>query len=116
MFKLECFIDDKQLAKAMHGLDGLVLDLKVLPVKNAVKKNGKLKSTASGSTMEAIAGYIASNNLTETITTKQIHEALKASGFSVGGVTNAIVNAVKAKIIKKGKERGQYVILNRQEA
>ena len=52
MFQLTMLVEDKKLAKAMKSLDGLVYDLKVLPVKNAQVKNGnvKQKHPAAGAT------------------------------------------------------------------
>jgi len=113
VFKVECFIDDKHLAKVMHGLDGLVVDLRVVPVRNAVKKNGKLQSSAASSALEAIMAYARQAKLT-VITAKQIQDAMKSYGFSPQGYSTAIATAKKAKVLKKGKGSGEYVIVTKE--
>lgn len=114
MFKLEGFIEDKNLPKVLHLLDGLILDLRTVPVRNAVKQGGKIKSTAANSTGEAIAAYARAAKL-HVITTMQIKEALGQSGYSVGGSSTAIRNAVESKLLKRGKGRGQYVVVENKQ-
>ena len=53
MFRIEGFVDDKNLATVMRALAGVTLDLKVLPVTNVkVSKNGGLKPKEPGDLWE----------------------------------------------------------------
>ena len=115
MFKVDCFVDDKNVAKLMHSLSGLAVNLQVVPVRNVKKSsNGKLESTAAGTTGEAIVQFASDNKLT-VMTPKLVSEALKIHGFATGGQSSAITNAVKAKLLKKTKKRGQYVVNTAKE-
>lgn len=112
MFYLEGFVEDKHLPKVLHLLDGLVIDLKQRPVRNAVKgKNGSVHSTAAHSTTEAIVKYATERKLS-VISAKQVSEALSVFGFAPAGYSNACSNAIKNKVLKKSKTRGQYVVVN----
>ena len=115
MVRLECFIDGKNVDKVMNLLADLIIDPKWLPVRNAVKdKGGNLKSTAAGSTVEAIIAYAREAKLT-TISVTQIKQALESYGFAPSGYSGTIASAIKAKLLKKGKVRGEYVIVTNKK-
>ena len=65
MFRVSFFVDDKKLADVLHGLMGLAAGQpEVVPVANAVKRNGKIEA-ASGSLEEQFAAYAKKTKLTK---------------------------------------------------
>jgi len=67
MIRIECFVEDKHLAKVIHLLAGQVMNLNVSPVVNATVDKGKV--VAAG---ERQPGYI------------RVFERLKRNGKAAG--------------------------------
>lgn len=66
MFRIECFVDDKNLAKALFAMQGLALQQPLIqPVVNAlVGKNG-VKSATPGSVCEMFYDFCRKSKATE---------------------------------------------------
>jgi hypothetical protein len=106
MFKLECLVDDKKLAGVMHVLNGLVYDLKIVPVMNTQVKNGKVHAVHSGSVVEFVQNYIVKRKLTDFNTT-QIADAVIKAGWSKRNAANYALNSLREQkfvgLVKRGK-------------
>lgn len=115
MIRLEAFIDDKKAGAVLQALNGLVIQMTMLPVRNALVKGKKVvgagqPETGSAAVREAI-GIAARNNQKE-ITTQGILDHAATYGFGKPVAMAGIGTAKKDKLIKQ-KRRGIYII-NRQ--
>lgn len=113
MFRIECFVDDKNLAKALLALQGLALQQPVIqPVINA-EANGKgVQSITSGSLCEVFYDYCRKSKATE-ITPKEIKAWLTKIGRKASTATYAIKCGVETGFLKRlGKgNKVRYTIL-----
>jgi len=110
VFKLEFFVEDKQLPAVLHMINGKVMNLQVMPVVNAVvdkdhrgKPNGKLKQDA-----EHTLGLFCKElkKFGDEITAKNAQEVLSKLGFSPTSYSHFLQQAVKARLIKRAKGEG----------
>lgn len=105
MFKIDCFVEDKNLAKVMHDLSGLVHDLKAVPVVNAVLKNGTVQGQ-SGTLIERFVAEWKSRKLGK-ITAAEARSLAKAVGLSPTSYGHILHNAIKGgHVTKAGKTGG----------
>ena len=114
MLRLEAFIDDNKAAKVLHALDGLVIQLTMVPVKNAVKKGTNVvgagkPTTAPEVVLEAIR--IATDNKHTSFTLKELITLAETYGVNKSSLSYGVNKAVDAKLLKK-KGGGVYQITN----
>lgn len=65
MFRIECFVDDKNLARALIALQGVAIQQPaVQPVINAEVGEDGIKATTSGSLCELFLDHIVKNKIT----------------------------------------------------
>ena len=118
MIRLEAFVDDKKVAAVLHALDGLVVQLTVVPVRNAIAKGGKVAEAGDPTTgpeliRKAMAGAVASNR--NTITRSELMSLGKTYGIKSTTLVSAINAALhRDKILKiqRGGAKGVYLIVN----
>jgi hypothetical protein len=113
MFKIECFVEDKKLAKASWALDGLVLDLKITPVRGAVKDKGSSKVAANPKTREGTLldrvriGVLAwKGDRIDSVNLRNI--CIEAGGYATS--SPAMNNLLMKEKILKRLEKGHYEI------
>lgn len=116
MIRLEAFIDDKKAGAVLQALNGLVIQMTMLPVRNAIAKGKKVvgagqPETASQAVRELI-GVAASKGQKE-ITTQAVMDHTATYGFGKAATMTAIGSLKQQKLLK-GKRRGTYIINNRQ--
>jgi hypothetical protein len=100
VFKVNFFCDDKKLADALRALAGLAAGIpEVLPVVNAVHKNGKVQAQ-SGSMEEQFARYAKANSLTK-FKAADVTGFCKVAGFAPASRSYLIKQLVKSHIVKK---------------
>lgn len=102
MFRVELLCDDRQLAKVLHGLAGLILEdgFKVQPVVNAEYKNGRIKAVTTGTRIDLFAAWLAKSGLAH-MTGTNVKVFLHEHGFKAGTVYQLIYDAKKLGLIKK---------------
>jgi len=102
MFKVDFFVDDKHLARLMHGLNGVARDLHVVPVVNAEPTvNGGVRPRTHGSSIELFMDEVRKRNLTEIRAGKEGKEILNAIGLSPSNFDRVIKQAMKAGYVKR---------------
>lgn len=112
MFKVEFFIDDKNLPAMLHTINGKVMNLSVVPVVNAVpvktrgpgKANGKITQDS-----EHLLGLFCKELkklAKEEIKAADVKEALTKIGKSPTSYSHFLARAVDAGLIKKGERHG----------
>jgi hypothetical protein len=111
MFKIDGFVEDKNVTKVMFALDGLVLDFHCVPVRNAQKKNGKLQSTAANSTLEALTIKAAKLPPKSIVDVPTVQNWLVEGGFAAGSVYGVISEAIDERVLRRTKQRGKYEVL-----
>lgn len=114
MFRLSFFVEDKNLPKVLIAVQGLALNMEApQPVVNATVVKGKVKAVKEG-------GYSLINEVTAILVKYK-----KGTGFNSALLKDIIARAGgqpgsfgyisnqlrKNKIIKLGKPKGQYIIL-----
>lgn len=110
MFRIVCFVDDKNLAPIMHGLAGLAKGLEVVPVANVEpQKNGKLRST--GDLMALFAKYLDSHP--GEVTPDYLRGFQTSIGRAPGGYNNTLAKAQAAKLLRKSKKDGNGYVYAR---
>ena len=112
MFRLEAFVDDKKLPKAMRALDGLVVQLTAVPVRNAVAKRGKVAAAGqpvSGPdvVMDVMRKAAAAGHT--TFTRREVVEAGRSYGVPDTATYSAMNNMVARKALKK-KGHGVFLV------
>lgn len=125
MFRIEIFVEDKNVAKALHALNGMGHNLSVLPVGSVespepappVKRmaHKKVNRGPDGKRVPAtrfIESLLAIKRLNDDkqITTSFIQDEGKESGYSKGGLNQAIMWAIQKKLITRTAQ-GTYEIL-----
>lgn len=102
MFKIDFFVDDKNLASVLRDLGGRAMNMNVVPVANAKKENGKavpddpndipgllhrfaLESDHAYFNAGDIRSFCTSRGLSPTSYSNVIHKAVKAGLFKKAG-------------------------------
>ena len=110
MFRIECFCEDKALARVMHALAGQVADLRVVPAANVKKVNGKLEAKTNGNLIELLTAWLKKRKA-EEITVGDARQFGSEHGY---GPEYVLAKAKKAGIIRKigkGTKTGYKVVL-----
>ncbi len=104
MFSITCLVEEKKIAKALVALNGLVLDLRVVPVTNAKPEKGKVVESGEGHTAyDYILDWLRINR-PEEITTKEMKQIVESHGLSHGSYSHPLTLLIKERILKlKGK-------------
>lgn len=110
MFRIAFMVDDKFLAQTLKGLGGKVLNLEVQPVVNATKKGGKLAEKGEGSMNEIVEAFLKEQK-NDSFLTKDLGRKLEAGGYAYTSVYNVMTGLLKDKRIKKGKGKGENIII-----
>lgn len=117
MFRLALMVEDKNLAKVLKGLGGLVYDLQVLPVQNAEIKKGRIQSTGmtASAAVEAVVKAAAANGKL-VISTAEVFQGVKQHGTGDKSTMYGI-KVAKDKGFLRQRTRGQYdiILANLQE-
>lgn len=101
LFRVTCFVEDKNLAKAMRALTGIARDVRSEPVVNVEgRRNGKLAAATGGTVGEMLAHWVVENKMAE-VTPAQVREFLKSVGRSPQSASYALRQAVLAKALKR---------------
>lgn len=95
MFRLQGFVDKKNVADLMILLHGKIYNLEIVPVVNAAKKNGKLREEHGGSQRDQLFA-----KLPDKFDNKTAADALE----SVGGLRQSVY-AVLSSLQKEKKIR-----------
>lgn len=113
MFKIDFMVEDKHLPKAMHALNGLALNLSVVPVGNVVVKAGKVQQAEPGSSKAAIvAAKVAALSTGATVNGTQIKAFITEVGGEVNGYSYYVKAMTDAGVLKAiANRRGYYKVL-----
>ena len=95
----ELYVEDKNLAKVLRSLAGLVFDMGPPRPVNASRKGKRLLSKG-GSAMELILNWFQEEGVTK-FTTKNVNHILEEAGFTKQSGYNALMELTKAKRIKR---------------
>lgn len=111
MFRVECIVDDRYLAKVLYALTGLVSGSpNVQPMVNAQVKNGKVTAVSSGNSLDMFAGYLKQQKLA-TITPKELKAVMPHLGLSEKSYSNVLNKAIKAGVLKRAG-KGNYKVIS----
>ena len=114
MFRIACFCDDNKLGKVLIALQGLVImDGTPMPVVNAKRgKDGKLEAETSGTLLDMFTLHLRKTKV-KLFPPAFVQEFVIAQGRSVHSYSPLISKAIKAKLIKRGKngESKHYEVL-----
>src|SRR5580765_5948680 len=119
LVKIEAFIPDKRgnISKVLEALDGIALQVSILPVRNAKANGGKLTEaghpTSGADAVRKAIAEAASQGFKE-ITLKWLIDSAQTYGFGKSRVM-ASINALKANGVLKQKGRGTYSIVQPKE-
>ena len=114
MFRIVCFVEDKNLGKALTALTGLVLNMEAPQlVVNAVVKKGKIEQAAEPTTQweEVINTLSKSFGSKGKVLAADIYVAMADNGITRGNYSYIIKQLKKAGYLKLGKTRGTYIVL-----
>lgn len=108
MFRFEGFVDDMKAHKVMHALHGLVMDFKMVPVVNAVKKNGHIKAKTNGTATALLEDYLRSpkGRQIKAIDNAYAREFLQAAGYNPSSSAYLLNSAAASGLLKKRKKVG----------
>lgn len=101
MFRIECFVDEKQVGEVLKRLTGLARDVKYQYVANVEpRKNGKMQVIA-GSRIELIQKEIHKRKLTK-ITGPEARTLMTKIGLNELSYSHFLNEMVRAGMLKKG--------------
>lgn len=101
MFKVAFVCDDKKLADALRNLMGVAVGTpEIVPMVNAVKKNGKVEAASSGDTAELFSKYAKDNKL-ERFKAADMRAFCKSIGMSPNSYSYFSKQLQKARVIKR---------------
>jgi hypothetical protein len=111
MFRIECFCDDKNLAKTLWALQTMgVYNLTSVPVVNAKKQGDKVKANVStGNRLDMLRRFIKKWNYTEMVP-NDIRNFAEKHGLSVKSYSNILVAAQEAGILKRIGSEFRYKV------
>lgn len=119
MIRLEAFLEDKQAGKVLHALTGLVIHLKLMPVRNAKVQKGKVVEAGEPITgKDFIRAFIAQCAKAGKDSFKRIElvRAAEENGLSRKAISTALIVLHKAKEVKrKPKAKGMYLVPKESE-
>jgi hypothetical protein len=111
IFKLEAFVEDKNLGRAKRALAGLVMELKDSPVVNATRTNGKLASATNGELVRMFARYLAERKIAK-IKAFDAKEFLHSVGKAESSCSYLLKKAAEYHLLKQvGKGSGTSYIV-----
>lgn len=102
MFKIDFFVDDKNVARVMHALNGVALELSVVPVANAKSRGGKVKAVTSGDSIEMFLAWIDKHDIAK-ITPSVIQDFMESLGRQRTSYSAFLGKAIKAGVVKKAR-------------
>lgn len=113
MFRIVFFVEDKNLPKVLHAVQGLVLNMEPpQPVVNAKVEKGKVKALSEGGS--SMASRVATQVRAAGKGTAVNSEWLKSAIVKAGGQATSFSYLLKIlkdqKIVKATKVKGEYVI------
>ena len=115
MFRLEAFIDDKKVVTVMKALDGMVMQMTMVPVRNAIAKAGTVAEKGDPTTgPECVHRHIAAAiaNGKKNITRQELLTYARTYGMKDTTIVSAVNAAIyRDKLLKpKAGSKGVYVI------
>jgi hypothetical protein len=105
LFRIEAFVEDKNLARVKRLLTGLVRELRDEPIVNATVKGNKLAARTNGSVLELFIKDLQANK-TASFAVPYIKEFLQRIGRSPQSSYYLIKEALKAGVIKRAGGHG----------
>jgi len=101
MFRITCYVEDKQLATLLHTLAGISRGQpEIVPVVNVVEKGGGApQAKTNGNVVQLFAQYLDTHP--GDVTPKYVQEFQQSIGRSPGGYNNVLHKAKMAKLIKQ---------------
>lgn len=103
MIRIEAFVDDKKLAQVLHLMDGLVLNLKVQPVRNAAVKNGHVVGAGQPTSAKEVVLFVAKKGKGAGFMTKEAQDYGKNAGIPASSIYSAIHKLLKDGLLKRTK-------------
>jgi hypothetical protein len=102
MFRIECFCDDKKLARILWTLQTCgVYNLTSMPVINAQKRAGQVKAkVASGNRLEMLRHWLTKRHMAE-VRPQDIREFAEQHGLSVKSYSNILAAAKEAGLLER---------------
>jgi len=119
LVKIEAFIPDKRgnISKVLEALDGIAVQVNILPVRNAKTNGGKLTEaghpTSGADAVRKAIAEAASQGFKE-IKLDWLLKSGQTYGFNKSSITSSI-SAMKADGYLKQKSRGTYEIIQPKE-
>jgi len=114
MIRIEAFCDDKKAGQVLHALEGLVIQVTMIPVRNAVAKGKKVVGAGQPTTGTEVINAVIATALkigATLITRKEILAAAQTYGVAATAVSSALAKHPDLK----GQGKGGYKIVSKQE-
>lgn len=99
MFKIECVCEDKNLPTILHALAGKALDVKAVPMTNAVASNGALTARTSGGVQDLFAQWLHDKKLT-VVSARDIKQFQSDLGRNPSGYNYVVQLALRSGLLK----------------
>jgi len=110
MFKISFIVEDKHLAKVLHSVTGVALNLETRPVGNATMVQGKVTQQAeSGNPYDVVANKLLSMQGAH-LNGSQIKDLVMQSGGSDGSY-GYYIKKLKDQKLLKARSRGNYIVM-----
>ncbi len=116
LFKVEFFVEDKNLAKAKRALMGLALEMRDTPVNNAVAAGGKIKAATPGTMIDLFLEQVKKMKVKE-VTPAMMRQFAVAIGRSEKSYSNMLRELLSAGVLKrkangkKGTHGNHYTVV-----
>jgi hypothetical protein len=117
MFRIELFVDDKNLADALRRLAGIGRDVRAIPVVNAEPAGrAGVAATSSGDIVELFRGWLTRHKKAE-ISADDARTFLREIGRSPNSRNYLLKQAVNAGLLRRtGKGNASRYVVNGREA
>ncbi len=111
MFRIACLVEDKNLPKVLHALNGLVLNMEPpVPVANATVKAGKVVAVSSASSKHELVANALARHPNQLITSAEIKEIIRQIGGEGTAYNYYVLLMIQQKLLKL-KDRGTFQII-----
>lgn len=112
MFRIAFIVEDKNLPKVLHALQGLALNMEPpQPVVNAAVQKGKVVQASAGTAAwERVWDAVSKFPKGSTITSADIKECIVKVGSQVNSFSYFVKVLKDNNVIANGKKNGSYII------
>lgn len=106
MFRLDVYVEDKNLAKALLALAGIAVQVTPTPVVNAQAQNGKVVAKTDGSVSDLFREWIKETKVESPLKSSDFADFVQSIGRKPSSRTYIMQTLKESGVIRQGGKPG----------